>query len=103
MMSVEEIKKLPILVLYHQILKLSSKYPSKNKFQLQIAIKESFRDNAKITDQKLIEQSIKIAQMGLRNLQLYTMKNEEMKHNYVLKDELNIESMNPKDKKFIYF
>lgn len=31
------------------------------------------------------------------------MKNEEMKHNYVLKDELNIESMNPKDKKFIYF
>ena len=41
--------------------------------------------------------------MGLRNLQLYTMKNEEMKHNYVLKDELNTESMNPKDKKFIYF
>lgn len=41
--------------------------------------------------------------MGLRHLELYRNKNEELKHNYSLKDEGFVQSMNPKDEKFIYF
>lgn len=36
---------------------------------------DSFRDNAKLNDQKKIFQEIKKAQMGLRHLELYNIKN----------------------------
>ena len=41
--------------------------------------------------------------MGVAHIMLYKKKNEEIKHKYTTESEGFTESMNPKDKDFIYF
>ncbi|CAK78492.1 unnamed protein product (macronuclear) [Paramecium tetraurelia] len=112
--SIQEIQAMSLLTLYRMLIKNVQYYPSKNRFKIMLAIKESysinfykhflrFRDNRLLNDTKRITQEIKIAQMGLRNLEMYRIKNKEMKDVYKVKDDGFQDSMNPKDKNFIYF
>ncbi|CAD8161800.1 unnamed protein product [Paramecium octaurelia] len=101
--SIQEIQAMSLLTLYRMLIKNVQYYPSKNRFKIMLAIKESFRDNRLLNDPKRITQEIKIAQMGLRNLEMYRIKNKEMKDVYKVKDDGFQDSMNPKDKNFIYF
>ncbi|CAD8094944.1 unnamed protein product [Paramecium sonneborni] len=101
--SIQEIQAMSKLTLYRMLIKNVQYYPSKNKFKIMLAIKESFREHRSLNDSKKIIQEIKIAQMGLRNLEMYRIKNQEMKDVYKVKDDGFQESMNPKDKNFIYF
>ncbi|CAD8082650.1 unnamed protein product [Paramecium primaurelia] len=101
--TIQEIQAMSILTLYRMLIKNVQYYPSKNRFKIMLAIKESFRDNRQLNDPKRITQEIKIAQMGLRNLEMYRIKNNEMKDVYKVKDDGFQDSMNPKDKNFIYF
>ena len=41
--------------------------------------------------------------MGVAHVMMYAEKMEELKNNYAIKDSGFTESMNPKDKDFIYF
>ncbi len=45
----------------------------------------------------------KKAMIGLRHVQLYKEKNDELKQNYRIADEGYVESMNKNGKEFIFF
>ena len=46
---------------------------------------------------------MKKARIGLRHVLMYISKNNEMRQNYRIADEGFVESMNKKDKDFVYF
>ena len=66
-------------------------------------MKEDFRENMSIMDERKRFLEQKKAKMGLAHVLLYKEKNEEMKKNYSISSDGFTESMNPKDKDFIYF
>ena len=103
MLRTEEIQKLGMKTVYRLMIKDFRFYPSKNKFQIMMAMKEEFRDNQKLTDAKKIFLEQKKARMGLAHLQLYKVKNKEMIANYSMQNGEFNQGMNPKDKDFIYF
>jgi len=56
-----------------------------------------------LTDEREIKIERKKAWMGVAHLQLYREKAAEMETNYSLTDRKFTETINPKDKDFIYF
>lgn len=56
-----------------------------------------------VADPRAVEKETKKARIGVRHLLVYKDKSEELKNNYRIADEGYVESMNPKDKNFIYF
>lgn len=54
------------LQLYRNLLKAAKIYPSRNQNRILKDIKESFRANRALTDEKLIEKEIKEAHSGLK-------------------------------------
>jgi len=95
--------KLSTLTLYRLLLKNVKHYPSKNRFGIMMAIKEEFRDKRNISEEREIFVERKKAWMGVAHLQLYKEKAAELETNYSLTDRSFTESLNPKDKDFIYF
>lgn len=53
-MKNEEIVKLSVKSLYRILLKNFQYYPSKNKFNIYLAMKDEFRENKDITNEKKI-------------------------------------------------
>jgi len=101
--SAEELAKLSTRTIYRLLLKNIKHYPSKNQFGIMLAIKEEFRDHRNLTDEREIKIERKKAWMGVAHLQLYREKAAEMETNYSLTDRKFTETINPKDKDFIYF
>jgi len=56
-----------------------------------------------LTDEREIKIERKKAWMGVAHLQLYKKKAADMETNYYMTDREFTESINPKDKDFIYF
>ena len=81
-MNYEEILKLSTLTIYRMLIKNFQFYPSKNRFQIMLAIKEDFKENKNLTDKKKIFIEDKKARMGLAHLFLYKAKNKELQENY---------------------
>lgn len=54
MLSTAEYHAMNALQLYRTLLKSMRAYPSKNRFQLIVAMQEEFRQNKTLTDQKKI-------------------------------------------------
>lgn len=50
--NINDIANLSAKTMYRLFMKNMIFYPSKNRFQILMAIKEEFRDNIKITDEK---------------------------------------------------
>lgn len=68
-----------------------------------MAMKEEFRDNKDLTDDKKKFIEIRKAQMGVAHIMLYKEKNDEMKKNYSISEDGFREPLNPKDENFIFF
>lgn len=62
-----------------------------------------FREKRNLKEEREIFVERKKAWMGVAHLLLYKDKAEEMDKNYSLTDKRFTESLNPKDKDFIYF
>ena len=120
--SNEVLSKLSTLTLYRILIKNMKFYPSKKKFEVLLSIKEGkhflkkieksiffsicrleFRKNKSITEEKLIIIEKKKARMGVAHVMLFNEKMKELQDNYRIKDSGFVESLNPRDKDFIYF
>jgi hypothetical protein len=103
MHALEEIEKMSARTLYRELFKNMRFYPSKNRFNILLALREEFRDNANLTDPKKIVIELKKARIGLSHLDLYKKKSIEFVSMYRMKDEEFSRGLNPKNKDFIYF
>ena len=119
--SNEVLSKLSTLTLYRILIKNMRFYPSKKKFEVLLSIKEGkdlskklknpfffrffleFRKNKSLTEEKLIIIEKKKARMGVAHVMLFNEKMKELQDNYRIKDSGFVESLNPRDKDFIYF
>lgn len=99
----EVLSKLSTLTLYRLLVKNLRFYPSKNRFQVLLAVKEEFRDHVDLPkDSRECKQERKKAEVGLAHVMLYKSKADEMRENYSVKAEVH-ESLNPRGEDFIYF
>lgn len=103
MHALEEIEKMTARTLYRELFKNMKFYPSKNRFNILLALREEFRDHANLKDPKKIEIELKKARIGLSHLDLYKKKSVEFVSMYRMKDEEFSRGLNPKNKDFIYF
>lgn len=101
--SKEKLASLPVRTVYRQLLKKMKYYPSKNRFGIMLAVKEEFHKNKDLTEERAIFVERKKAWMGLAHVLYYIEKMDELNKNYALMDRGITESLNPKDKDFIYF
>eukprot|EP01017_Pseudomicrothorax_dubius_P045627 TRINITY_DN7910_c0_g1_i4.p1 TRINITY_DN7910_c0_g1~~TRINITY_DN7910_c0_g1_i4.p1 ORF type:complete len:112 (-),score=22.24 TRINITY_DN7910_c0_g1_i4:151-486(-) len=102
-MNHEELFKLSVRSLYRLLLKNMKYYPSKNRHEILIAVKEEFHENKNLKDEKKIATEIKKARIGLNHVLYYRSKMDELNRTNTIKDSGFVESLNPKDKDFIYF
>lgn len=51
-MNYDEIFKLSTLTIYRMLIKNFKFYPSKNRFQIMLAMKEDFKENKNLKDKK---------------------------------------------------
>ncbi len=56
-----------------------------------------------ITDERALFIEKKKAKMGVAHVMLFNEKMKELEGNYRIQDSAFVESLNPKDKDFIYF
>jgi hypothetical protein len=97
-----QVQKMAPLALYRNIIKHMKHYPSKKRFNLLLASKEEFRQNMHLKDEILIYKEIKKARIGLFHIIYYATKMKELSESYAIKPDY-VESLNPKDKDFIFF
>mmetsp|Transcript_5607 Transcript_5607/g.6051 ORF Transcript_5607/g.6051 Transcript_5607/m.6051 type:complete len:107 (-) Transcript_5607:20-340(-) len=101
--SKEKLASMPVLLVYRHLLKAMPYYPSAKRYELIIAMKEEFRDNKNLTDEKKIEIERKKAYMGLAHALIYKDKMDKLKTEYRVPDTMVKEDLNPKGKNFVYF
>lgn len=101
--SSEYLNKQSVLTLYRLLMKNMRFYPSKKRFELILSIKEEFRQNRTLTDERKIFFERKKAKMGVAHILLFSEKLGELKDNYSISESGFTESLNPRDKDFIYF
>jgi len=88
--------------LYRLLIKNIRYYPSINRVEIYKEIKESFRNNKNLDDEKLRNVERKKAAMGLAHILMYNEKSNELQTlGYNTKSEY--ETLNPKDDNFIFF
>ncbi|EAS01473.1 complex 1 protein, LYR family protein (macronuclear) [Tetrahymena thermophila SB210] len=101
--SLADVANLTTKTIYRLLLKNMKYYPSKNRFQIMMAIREEFRENKQLTDEKKIKIERKKARIGLAHVLMYKDKGQEFVESYRIKDDPSDLHFNPRDKDFIYF
>ncbi|KAL4506966.1 hypothetical protein ABPG72_001387 [Tetrahymena utriculariae] len=101
--SLADVANLTTKTMYRLLLKNMKYYPSKNRFQIMMAVREEFRENKSLTDEKKIKIEKKKARIGLAHVLMYKDKGKEFVESYKIKDDLTDLHFNPRDKDFIYF
>ncbi|KAL4461041.1 hypothetical protein ABPG74_016513 [Tetrahymena malaccensis] len=101
--SLAEVANLTTKTMYRLLLKNMKYYPSKNRFQIMMAVREEFRENKALTDEKKIKIERKKARIGLAHVLMYKDKGKEFVESYRIKDDHSDLHFNPRDKDFIYF
>jgi hypothetical protein len=66
------------LTLYRYLLKSMKLYPSRNKYQLILAMQDEFRTNKTLTDPKMISEEIRKAVIGAQHVGYYVKKSREL-------------------------
>ena len=91
-----------VLTLYRNIIKHMKHYPSKKRLELLLAAKEEFRRHRGLEDEVLVYKEVKKARIGLFHVLYYASKMQELSSAYGIQPDV-VDSMNPKDKDFIFF
>lgn len=78
MLTPAQYKALKPLQLYRRLLKTMKFYPSRNRYQLILAMQEEFRDHRTLTDPKRIKHEINKAATGAHHVDYYVLKSREL-------------------------
>ncbi len=62
-----------------------------------------FRVNKNLTNTDEIEKELRKARLGVAHVQMYIGQNEELRENYFNRGDVVDNSLNLKDKHFVYF
>lgn len=103
MLTPAQYQALKPLMTYRRLLKGLRKYPSKNRYELLLAMQDEFRENQKLTDPIKMENERKKAIVGAQHVDYYVQKSQEFEQGgRVTPDEVRHSVFSDK-KDFVYF
>ena len=89
--------------MYRYLVKNLLYYPSNNKLPIYIETKRIFKANKHLTDENEIEKELRKARLGVAHIQMFIEQNSELRENYFNSGAAVDNSINLKDKNFVYF
>ena len=99
----ETIKNMSVLQMYRYLMKNLLRYPTINKVEVYLEVKRVFHQNKMMINSEEIEKEIRKARLGVAHVEAFIGQNEQLFTSYRNTGVLSDNSLNPKDKGFVYF